>query len=79
MHAARAAFVAGCGGTSNIEAGFRFGIPLSGTMAHSWVMAFEYEVDAFRTWQALYADRAVLLLDTYDTVEAARRVVGGKL
>ena len=79
MYAARAAFIAGCEGTSNVEAGFRFGIPLSGTMAHSWVMVFEHEVDAFRTWQALYADRAVLLLDTYDTLEAARRVVGSKL
>ena len=75
LHAARAAFVAGCAGTSNVEAGFEFGLPLSGTMAHSWVMTFEDEVDAFRRYCDLYGRQAVLLIDTYDTEEAARRIV----
>ena len=79
MSAARAAFVGGCDATSNVEAGYRFGLPLSGTMAHSWVMMFEHEVDAFQRWEALYADRAILLIDTYDTLEAARRIVASKL
>ena len=77
--AARAAFVGGCDATSNVEAGYRFGLPLSGTMAHSWVMMFEHEVDAFQRWEALYADRAILLIDTYDTLEAARRIVASEL
>src|SRR3954468_24304632 len=46
LHAARASYVAGCSGTSNVEAGYRFGVPVSGTMAHSWVMSFPREVDA---------------------------------
>ena len=79
MSAARAAFVGGCDATSNVEAGYRFGLPLSGTMAHSWVMMFEHEVDAFQRWEALYADRVILLIDTYDTLEAARRIVASKL
>ena len=73
--AARAAFVGGCEATSNVEAGHRFGIPVSGTMAHSWVMAFSDELEAFTRYSEIYRDRAVLLLDTYDTVAAARRVV----
>ena len=48
LHAARAAYLAGCASTSNVEAGYRFGIPLSGTMAHSWVKSFADELDAFQ-------------------------------
>jgi len=79
VHAARAAFLAGCDATSNVEAGHRFGIPLSGTMAHSWVMAHASEEEAFRRYSDLYPGRAVLLLDTYDTVSAARRIVASGL
>jgi nicotinate phosphoribosyltransferase len=79
LHAARAAYLGGCDGTSNVEAGFRYHIPVSGTMAHSWVMAFGDELEAFRQYASLYGDRAVLLLDTYDVVEAARRVVSSGL
>jgi nicotinate phosphoribosyltransferase len=79
VYAARAAYVGGCSATSNVEAGRRFGIPLSGTMAHSWVMAFTDEAAAFRTYVDLFPDRAVLLLDTYDTVAAAQRVVASGL
>ena len=77
--AARAAFIGGCVSTSNVEAGRRFGIPVSGTMAHSWVMSFEDEVTAFRQYARLFGEQAVLLLDTYDTVEAARAVVAAGL
>jgi nicotinate phosphoribosyltransferase len=73
--AARAAYLAGCAGTSNVEAGFRFDIPLSGTMAHSWVTTFVDEEEAFRVFAEVFGERAVFLIDTYDTVEAARKIV----
>ncbi len=75
MYAARAAFVAGCGATSNLEAGRRFGIPVSGTMAHSWVMGFADEIDAFRQYMQIFGEHTTLLIDTYDTLAAARRIV----
>jgi nicotinate phosphoribosyltransferase len=70
--AGRAAYVAGCAGTSNTEAGMRFGIPVFGTTAHSWTMAFPTEEEAFRSIQRLLGESTVFLLDTYDTIEAAR-------
>lgn len=73
--AARAAFIGGCEATSNAEAGLRFGIPLSGTMAHSWITGFPSEREAFERYTASFGDKAVLLLDTYDTLDAARLVV----
>ena len=73
--AARAAYLAGCVGTSNTEAGLRFGIPVSGTMAHSWVMTFQDELEAFRAFAELYGDRSVFLIDTYDTLAATRKIV----
>lgn len=72
---ARAAYIGGCSGTSNTLAGFRYGIPVMGTAAHSWVMSFPCEVDAFRKLQRVMGDSTVQLLDTYDTVEGARRAV----
>jgi nicotinate phosphoribosyltransferase len=75
LGAARAAFIAGCAGTSLVEAGRRFNIPLSGTMAHSWVLAAATERDAFISYANLFKEDAVLLIDTYDTVEAARLIV----
>jgi nicotinate phosphoribosyltransferase len=76
--AGRAAFLAGCESTSDVEAGRRFGIPVSGTMAHSWVMAFPDEISAFRQYADVFGE-SVLLLDTYDAVHAARRVVAAGL
>jgi nicotinate phosphoribosyltransferase len=70
--AARAAYLAGCEATSNVEAGRRFGIPVSGTMAHSWVTAFPTEMEAFRRFADVFGDGAVMLIDTYDPIEAAR-------
>jgi nicotinate phosphoribosyltransferase len=75
LFAARAAFIAGCAGTSYIEAGIRFGIPLSGTMAHSWVLSGTDELTAFKDYERLFPGHAVLLLDTYDTVAAAKLIV----
>jgi nicotinate phosphoribosyltransferase len=70
--AARAAYLGGCTGTSNTEAGMRFGIPLFGTAAHSWTMAFGDEEESFRALQELLGDGTVFLIDTYDTLEGAR-------
>src|SRR5580693_2689741 len=69
--AGRAAFIGGCAGTSNALAGFRYGIPVMGTAAHSWVLSFETEEEAFRELQRLLADQTVQLIDTYDTIEGA--------
>ena len=72
MLAGRAAFIGGCGGTSNTEAGMRFGIPVFGTAAHSWTMAFRDEEQSFRALQDLLGESSVFLIDTYDTLEGAR-------
>ena len=77
--AARAACLAGCESTSNVEAGRRFGLPVSGTMAHSWVTAFPSELAAFRQYADVFGDRTVILLDTYDTLAAARTVAASGL
>ena len=68
---ARAAYIGGCAGTSNALAGFKFGIPVMGTAAHSWVLSFETEEEAFRELQRLLAEQTVQLIDTYDTIEGA--------
>ncbi|HMF62119.1 MAG TPA: nicotinate phosphoribosyltransferase [Vicinamibacterales bacterium] len=79
LYAARAAYLAGCTSTSFVEAGRRFGIPLSGTMAHSWILAAETERQAFVDYADLFGARTVLLLDTYDVAAAAEVVVGSGL
>ncbi len=73
VYAARAAYIGGCVGTSNTLAGMRFGIPVLGTAAHSWVMAFCGETQAFRQLQRVLGPRTVQLIDTYDTLEGARK------
>ena len=75
MLAARAACLAGFGATSNLDAGRRFGLPVSGTMGHSWVMAQPDELTAFRRYVELHGPRSVLLIDTYDPLAAARSIV----
>lgn len=70
--AGRAAYVGGCTGTSNTETGKRFGIPVFGTCAHSWVMSFVHERDSYRELQKLLGENTVYLIDTYDTLEGAR-------
>lgn len=81
MKAARAAYVGGFDGTSNVAAGEAFDVPVYGTMAHSWVQSFETERAAFETFVDEYGDEAILLVDTYDTVagaETARAVAEEK-
>jgi nicotinate phosphoribosyltransferase len=75
VDAAIAAYLGGCAATSNVEAGRRAGVPLVGTMAHSYVQAHRDELAAFRHFAADYPDDAVLLVDTYDTVEGVRRAI----
>ncbi|MCX7750569.1 MAG: nicotinate phosphoribosyltransferase [Candidatus Bipolaricaulota bacterium] len=74
LQAARSSFLAGFHATSNVEAGRRYGIPLAGTMAHSYVMSFPDEISAFRAF-ARDHPRPILLLDTYDTLQGARHAV----
>ena len=67
---ARAAVIGGCSATSNVLAGKMFDIPVKGTHAHSWVMSFPSELEAFRTYAKLYPDACLLLVDTYDTLKS---------
>jgi len=77
--AARAAYIGGCVGTSNVLAGYELGIPIFGTQAHSWVMSFETEERAFEAYHDLFPETTTLLLDTYDTLAAARKVAASGL
>ena len=67
---ARAAVIGGCGSTSNVLAGQLFGMPVSGTHAHSWVMSFDSEIDAFRAYANCFPEKTLLLVDTYDTLRS---------
>lgn len=73
MKVARSSHIAGFAATSNVLAGMRYGIPISGTMAHSYIAAFGDEIDAFRAFARAHADNTVLLIDTYDTLSGARK------
>ena len=68
LTASRAAFIGGAEATSNTLAGKTYGIPVKGSMAHSWIMAFDSELEAFRKFTELYPDSTILLIDTYDTL-----------
>lgn len=72
LRVARNTFMAGFDATSNVLAGKRYGIPISGTMAHSFVTAFDNEYDAFKTFAEIFPQNTVFLIDTYDTENGAR-------
>lgn len=75
LSASRAAHIGGADATSNVLAGARYGIPVRGTHAHSWVMAFENETDALTTYADLFPHNSVLLVDTYETLEGVRKAI----
>ncbi|MBO0696070.1 MAG: nicotinate phosphoribosyltransferase, partial [Verrucomicrobia bacterium] len=75
LTAARAAFVGGCAGTSNLQAGQQFGIPVSGTQAHSWIMFFENEREAFEAYARAMPNNCVFLVDTYNSLEGMRHAI----
>ena len=74
LRSARAFYVAGVASTTNVLAGQAYGIPVTGTMAHSYIQAHDHEADAFRSYAEFYGD-TVLLVDTYDTLDGVREVV----
>lgn len=75
MTASRAAYVGGCTSTSNVAAGMRYGIPVAGTHAHSWVMAFDSERAAFLAYADALPNNVTLLVDTYDTLDGVRNAI----
>jgi len=75
LAASRAAYIGGCAATSNVLAGKRYGIPVKGTHAHSWVMSFDDETEAFDSYAEAMPNNCVFLVDTYDTLEGVRKAV----
>jgi len=75
MSASRAAYLGGCVATSNVLAGMEYGIPVKGTHAHSWVMSFDSEPEAFDAYADAMPNNAVLLVDTYDTLDGVRNAI----
>ncbi|MCH5165942.1 MAG: nicotinate phosphoribosyltransferase [Clostridiales bacterium] len=75
IYGARAAIIGGCNGTSNVLTGQMFDIPVKGTHAHSWVMSFDSELDAFRAFARVYPDTCLLLVDTYDTIQGIKNAI----
>lgn len=82
MCATRAAYIGGAAGTSNTLAGKLYGIPVMGTMAHSWIMSHSSELEAFRSYAKIYPENSVFLIDTYDTLKSGIKnaiIAGGEL
>lgn len=77
VRSARAAYIAGFAATSNVEAGYRFDIPLAGTAAHSWTMSHATELEAFRNYTTVFPQHSVLLVDTYDSLRGVDRAIQG--
>lgn len=75
LSASRAAYVGGCAGTSNVLAGKTYGIPVMGTHAHSWVMLFDSEREAFEAYAGAMPNNCVFLVDTYNTLEGVRNAI----
>lgn len=70
VYGARASIIGGCCGTSNVLAGAMFDVPIMGTHAHSWIMSFSSEIEAFRAYGKLYPNKAIFLVDTYNTLKS---------
>ena len=82
MSATRASYIGGAAGTSNTLAGKEYGIPVMGTMAHSWIMSHSSELEAFREYAKIYPTNSVFLIDTYDTLHSGIKnaiIAGGEL
>jgi nicotinate phosphoribosyltransferase len=75
LSASRAAFLGGCDATSNLLAGKLYGIPVKGTHAHSWIMAFDTELEAFETYSRYLPNNIILLVDTYNTVSGIKNAI----
>ncbi len=75
LEATRATYIGGCASTSNVLAGMKLGIPVSGTMAHSFVTSFDHEIDSFRAYAGAFPKKCFLLIDTYNSIEGAKKAV----
>lgn len=75
LAASRASYIGGCSATSNVMAGKLFGIPVSGTHAHSWIMSFDSELEAFLAYADAFPDKCVFLVDTYDTINGIKNAI----
>lgn len=75
LKVARSSYIAGCQGTSNVLAGMAYGIPVFGTMAHSFIMSYPKEIDAFRAFAKTFPNKSTLLIDTYDDIAGAEKAV----
>ncbi len=81
LEATRATYIGGCASTSNVLAGKTLGIPISGTMAHSFVTSFDHEIDSYRAYAKAFPKKCFLLIDTYNSIEGAKKaaLVGKEL
>jgi nicotinate phosphoribosyltransferase len=81
LEATRATYIGGCASTSNVLAGKKLGIPISGTMAHSFVTSFDHEIDSYRAYADTFPKRCFLLIDTYNSIQGAKKalIVGKEL
>lgn len=75
LSASRAAYIGGCAATSNVLAGKLYGIPVRGTHAHSWVMSFDSELEAFEKYAEVMPNNCIFLVDTYDTLDGVRHAI----
>lgn len=75
LAASRASYIGGCSATSNVMAGKLFDIPVSGTHAHSWIMSFDSELEAFHAYADAFPDKCVFLVDTYDTINGVKNAI----
>ena len=75
MKVARSSYIAGCQGTSNVLAGMVFDIPVFGTLAHSFIMSYPKEIDAFRAFAKTFPNKSTLLIDTYDDIAGTEKAV----